>query len=173
MPRVIGTVADLAESWLLRPRLAGAAEMGAAYEACLDATVEASGGAKTQAGIAYSDERRIVLNSRLLVAGRERDRDATLLHECAHILANIHHRRNCRHNQHWRRVMATLGEPAQVGHDIEYLSRKTHAVETWVCGNCDYHYHFVRRPRRRIEECYCRTCGPKRGRLSARGKPTW
>lgn len=134
---------------------------------CLASTVEVSGRAKTQAGIAYTDERRIVLNSRLLLPGRESDRDATLLHECAHILANIHYRRNCRHNQHWRGVMRTLGEPPEVSHEIEYLSRKTHAVATWVCSQCGYAYHFVRRPRRRIDECYCRSCGPKRGRLSA------
>ncbi|MHA1571633.1 MAG: hypothetical protein ACTSWM_07410, partial [Alphaproteobacteria bacterium] len=62
MPNIIGTVAELSEVWSLHRRLSATAAMGAAYEACLAATVEASGRAKTQAGIAYTDEPRIVLN---------------------------------------------------------------------------------------------------------------
>ena len=64
-----------------------------------------------QAGVAYTEERRIVLNAKLLEAGREADRDATFLHECAHILANRRYRARCNHDHRWKRVMEMLGEP--------------------------------------------------------------
>jgi SprT protein len=127
--------------------------------------VEISQRAKTLAGAAYTEQRRIVLNAQLLHAGRERDRNSTFLHECAHVLADLSHGKACRHGRPWREIMSLLGEPAEVGHRLEYLSRKAHARISWVCVACGRKHYFVRKPRRRIEDCYCRRCGPDDGKL--------
>lgn len=165
MPRVLGTVQQVATAWGLIGKLSRARRIGGAYRACLKSTVEVSRRAKTQAGIAYTDERRIVLNAALLQEGREADRDATFLHECAHIIANLRYGWNCRHGARWRRIMALLDEPPEVSHNLAYLSREAMAVVTWVCGACGEVYHFVRQPRRRIQDCYCTVCGPTLGVL--------
>ena len=163
----IGSVAEVAAAWGLSGRLARATRIGRAYEECLACSVEISPRAKVQAGVAYTRERRIVLNARLFEPGREADRDATLLHECAHIISNRRYRARCNHDERWRRVMDMLGEPAQASHRLDYLSREAHAVVAWVCRNCGEAYHFVRPPRRRVTDCYCRHCGPRQGRLDA------
>ena len=163
--RALGSVAEMAADWGLTERLEKAAALGPAFREMLDCGVEISRRAKTLAGAAYSDERRIVLNVALLEQGRESDRDATFLHACAHILADLFHGRPCKHSAAWREVMKLLGEKPAVRHDLSYLSHAAHAVVTWMCENCGDEYHFVRRPRRRASSCYCRTCGPKRGRL--------
>lgn len=162
----IGTVGEVARAWRLESRLRRAGLFGPALERCFDCTVEVSDRAKTVAGTAFTRERRIVLNAALLRIGREADRDATFLHECAHIIANLHRRRDCGHGPAWREVMDALGEPAERCHSIRYLSPKAHAVVTWLCRTCGQEYHFVRRPRRRPENCWCAHCGPRTGRLA-------
>ena len=136
-----------------------------AVREALDCVVEISQRAKTLAGAAYTEQRRIVLNAQLLHAGREPDRNSTFLHECAHILADLTHGKACRHGRAWREVMSLLGEPAEVGHRLEYLSRKAHARISWVCVACGRKHYFIRQPRRRIQDCYCRRCGPDDGQL--------
>ncbi len=163
--RVLGTVADVAAAWGVDARLGAAASLGRAYAACLASTVEVTRRAKTLAGRAYPRQGRIVLNAALLRRGREADRDATFLHECAHVIADVRYRRSCGHDWRWRRVMDMLGLSADVCHDMTYLSPAAHAVVTWMCTNCGQPFHFVRAPRRRIEDCCCRRCGPRRGRL--------
>lgn len=165
MPRVLGTVDEIAIAWDLERRLLGVSHYGTGFTECLKSAVEVSNRSKVQAGAAYTRERRIVLNAALLVAGREADRNSTFLHECAHIIADLRHNRNCRHDSRWQKVMALLGEPPIVRHHIDYISARVHAVVTWSCSNCGEEYHFVRPPRRRIQDCYCRPCGPKRGSL--------
>ncbi|MSP51818.1 MAG: M48 family peptidase [Alphaproteobacteria bacterium] len=167
-PRKLGTVAAVVLAWGLSDRLARAEKIGRGYDECLGARVTSSRRAKVSAGVAYIAERRIVLNAALLTPGHEADRDATFLHECAHIIADVRYQRNCRHGAGWRRVMETLGEPAVAHHAIDYLSHAANAVLTWVCVRCGGEYHFVRRPRRQIDECHCRRCGPKLGRLAVR-----
>lgn len=171
MVRILGTVSELAECWGLHDRLRNLAALGDAYDVCMACRVEASTRARTQAGAAYPQENRIVLNGRLLLDGRESDRDSTFLHECAHIVADVRHGASCGHNSRWQRVMYMLGEPPEVCHDIEYLSRRAHAVAIWTCRNCGMEQHFVRRPRRRVWACYCVKCGPALGRLTASAVP--
>ena len=163
--RVLGSVGELAAAWGLRDRLEQASALGPAFREMLECGVEISRRAKTLAGAAYTEERRIVLNVALLEKGHESDRDATFLHECAHILADLFHGRSCKHSEAWREIMKLLGEKPAVRHELSYLSRAAHAVVTWQCENCDDEYHFVRRPRRRPSSCYCRVCGPERGQL--------
>lgn len=165
MTRVLGTVDEVAIAWDLGERLLRVAHLGHAYTECLRSTVEISSRSKVQAGAAYTRERRIILNAALIVPGHEADRNSTFLHECAHILADLRHGRNCRHDSRWQKVMALLGEPPLVRHHIDYISARAHAVVTWTCSNCGEEYHFVRRPRRRIQDCYCRPCGPDLGSL--------
>ncbi|MFQ5783353.1 MAG: SprT-like domain-containing protein [Alphaproteobacteria bacterium] len=165
MARILGSVALVAAAWGLDGRLARARRIGSGYGECLACTVGISRRGKTLAGKALTPERRIVINSALLIAGREADRDATFLHECAHVIADIRYRAFCRHDWRWRRVMALLGEPARAHHDIACLSPRAHAVVTWVCAHCGEEFHYVRAPRRRIEDCCCRACGPRLGRL--------
>ena len=170
--RVLGTVAEMAVAWGVEPRLLNVSYLGYAYVECLRSTVEVSARSKIQAGAAYTSDRRIVLNAALLGLGREKDRNSTLLHECAHILADLRHGRNCRHDRRWEQMMELLGEEPNVRHRIDYISAKVHAVETWECSNCGEEYYFVRPPRRTIKDCYCRPCGPRRGQLRvARRKP--
>ena len=166
--RVLGSVAEVAASWGLAERLEQARTIGGAYPACLASRVEVSRRARIVAGLAYAHERRIVLNVKLLEPGREADRNSTFLHECAHVLADLRYRRNCRHDTRWRRMMDLVGEPPHVSHRIDYLSRAAHAVATWVCQSCGNEYHFVRKPRRRISDCHCSRCGPTQGRLIAK-----
>ena len=165
MARFLGSVEQVARVWALAGRLARAARIGRAYGECLTSAVEISRRGKTVAGKAYTRDRRIVLNTALLLPGREADRDSTFLHECAHIIADVRYGRDCRHGWHWRRVMDLMGEPPEVQHDFNYLSPKMHAVVTWICTNCGEKFHYVRRPRRRIEESCCGHCGPRRGEL--------
>ena len=136
MARILGNVSELAERWGLIARLRNLAPLGDAYDVCLGCRVEASARSRTQAGAAYPRQNRIVLNDRLLADGRESDRDATFLHECAHVVADVRHGLSCGHNGRWQRVMYLLGEPPEVCHDIEYLSRRAHAVAIWTCTNC-------------------------------------
>ena len=169
MAQLLGTVGEVSRGWGLKERLEGASRIGRAYTECLACTVEASRRALIMAGAAYTEERKIVLNADLLGLGREADRNSTLLHECAHIIANLRYGWNCRHGCRWSRVMALLGEPPEIAHELDYLSRKAKAIVTWVCEACGEEYHYVRMPRRRIEDCYCHTCGPERGRLRIAG----
>lgn len=162
---LLGTVEAVAARWDVMERLALAFSLGPAYEACLAATVEGSPRSKIQAGSANTELRKITLNLALLEPGREPDRNATFLHECAHLLADLAHRRNCRHGKRWKQVMELLGEAPLVNHDLAYLSPKLHARVTWACMACGEEYHYVRKPRRRPQDCYCRHCGPRRGRL--------
>tara|TARA_B100000676_G_scaffold167124_1_gene164216 strand:+ start:2665 stop:3195 length:531 start_codon:yes stop_codon:yes gene_type:complete len=161
----LGTVAEVAEEWLVADRLARAASLGAAYQDCLDSVVEADGRAAVQAGKAWPHDQRIVLHQELLKPGREEDRDSTFLHECAHILADRHYGKPCRHGPLWRATIVMLGELPTTHHEIPYLSRKAHASYIWTCVACGEEYPFVRKPRRRIRDCYCRHCGPDRGVL--------
>ncbi len=163
--RQIGTVRELAERWGLAARLSRAADKGQAFREMLNCVVVVSRRARTLAGAAYTTERRIVLNERLLESGREEDRDATFLHECAHVLADLFHERPCRHDACWRDMMLLLGEVPNVRHRISYLSREANAKITWRCTGCAQAYHYVRRPRRNIKDCCCADCGPERGRL--------
>lgn len=133
--------------------------------ACLACTVEISRRAKTVAGTAYTQQRRIVLNAALLERGREADRDATFLHECAHVIANVRYKRDCGHGQRWRAIMVQLGEPSERCHTLDYLSAREHALVTWACTTCGQEYHFVQQPRRLLENCWCASCGPDIGRL--------
>ncbi|MEX2650326.1 MAG: SprT-like domain-containing protein [Alphaproteobacteria bacterium] len=166
MADTLGTVGELARSWRLEGRLRRAHPYGIAFDRCLDCMVEVSDRAKTIAGTAFTRERRIVLNAALFRTGREPDRNATFLHECAHVIANLSKRRDCGHGPGWREVMDMLGEPADRCHNIRYLSPKAHATVTWLCRSCGQEYHFVRRPRRRPENCWCARCGPRTGRLA-------
>jgi SprT protein len=166
MAEELGSVGELARAWRLKSRLGRAAIYGRALERCLTGSVEVSERSKTIAGTAFTEDRRIVLNAQLFRVGREADRNATFLHECAHIIANCHKRRDCGHGAIWREVMATIGEPADRCHNIRYLSPKAHAIVTWQCRGCGLEYHFVRRPRRRPENCWCAHCGPRQGRLA-------
>jgi SprT protein len=165
--RRIGTVREIAERWGLASRLSRAADLDPAFRDLLDCAVVISRRARTLAGAAYAAERRIVLNARLLERGCEPDRDATFLHECAHVLADLFHERPCRHNDRWREIMRMLGEVPNVRHKIPYLSREANAKIIWRCVACRQAYHYVRRPRRRIEHCYCASCGPRDGWLRA------
>lgn len=155
----------MARDWGLFARLEQAAHMGTAYQDCLDSMVEADGRAAVLAGKAWPSEQRIVLHAELLKEGREADRDATFLHECAHILADRRYGRPCKHGSLWRATIVTLGELPTTHHDIPYLSRAAHAKVVWTCSHCGEAYPFVRTPRRRIQDCYCRHCGPRRGLL--------
>jgi predicted SprT family Zn-dependent metalloprotease len=166
--QMLGTVEEVAARWGVTKRLAEASPLGKAYETCLACSVEANPRSKVQAGSANTELRKITLNLALLEPGREADRNATLLHECAHILADLAHRRNCRHGKRWKEVMELLGEEPAVNHDLAYLSPKLHARVTWVCKACGEEYHYVRGPRRRPQDCYCVRCGPRRGRLRVR-----
>jgi len=163
--RQIGTVREMAERWGLAARLDRAASYGPAFREMLDCVVVVSRRARTLAGAAYAKERRIVLNARLLEQGCEDDRDSTFIHECAHVLADLAHNRPCRHGASWREMMRLLGEVPNVRHRIPYLSREANAKIIWCCGGCAQAYHYVRRPRRRITDCYCADCGPKNGQL--------
>lgn len=163
--RRIGTVREIAEGWGLAARLDRAASYEPAFREMLDCVVVVSRRARTLAGAAYAAERRIVLNARLLEHGRERDRDSTFIHECAHVLADLAHKRSCRHGAGWREMMRLLGEAPNVRHRIPYLSREANAKIIWRCTGCAQAYHYVRRPRRRITDCYCADCGPGQGRL--------
>ena len=165
MVQILGSVGEVATEWGVEDALLNVSHLGYAYVETLRASVEVSERAKIQAGAAYTRERRIVLNGALLVPGHERDRNATFLHECAHILADLKHGRNCRHDWRWEQVMEMLGQDPVVRHKIDYISARAHAVVTWSCENCGEQYYFVRPPRRRIQDCYCRPCGPRRGQL--------
>ena len=161
----LGNVAAVAARWGVAERLARAESFGEAYRACLAGAVEADARAALQAGRAWPRERRILLHRELLRPGREAERDATFLHECAHVLTDLRHGEPCRHGPPWRATMALLGEPSAARHDIPYLSREARARYVWTCAACGEGYPFVRKPRRRIGDCYCRRCGPDRGSL--------
>ena len=161
----LGRVQQVVDLWGLTERLAKASHYGAAYAACLDCRVETSARGKLHAGKAYITERRIVLHRELMPEGREADRDSTFLHECAHILADLRYGRSCKHGPLWRATMVMLGELPTVHHEIPYLSRATHASIVWRCVTCGELYHFLRKPRRRIQDCRCKDCGQEAGRL--------
>ncbi|MBC6439717.1 MAG: SprT-like domain-containing protein [Rhodospirillales bacterium] len=163
--RHLGAVADVAAEWGVAERLYRAESLGAAYHECLASMVEADARAAVQAGKAWPHEQRMVLHRELLKPGREEDRNATFLHECAHILADRHYGKPCKHGPLWRATMVMLGELPVTHHEIPYLSRRAHASCIWTCMNCGEEYPFVRKPRRRIENCYCRHCGPEKGML--------
>ena len=163
--RQIGTVKEIVRAWGLESRLARVSDHDRGLTGCLASTVEISRRAKTVAGTAYTQQRRIVIHAALMKRGREADRDATLLHECAHIIANVQHNVDCGHDNRWRRIMSQLGEPSDRCHTLDYLSAREHAKITWVCKACGQEYHFVRRPRRRLENCWCASCGRENGRL--------
>ena len=163
----LGRVAEVATEWGVADRLARAAHLGQAYHDCLEGLVEADTRAVVLAGKAWPSECRIVLHGELLKPGREDDRNATFLHECAHVLADRRWGRPCKHGPLWRATIVMLGELPTTHHEIPYLSRATRAAVIWTCTSCGETYPFVRKPRRRIRDCYCRHCGPVRGVLVA------
>lgn len=151
--------------WGVAERLERVRHLGDAFGDCLESMVEVDGRASVQAGKAWPADKRILLHTELLKPGREEDRNATFLHECAHILADRRYGRPCKHGPLWRATIVALGELPVIHHDIPYLSRTAHARVVWTCRNCGETYPFLRRPRRRIVDCYCRHCGPQLGVL--------
>ena len=164
--RSIGTVRELSQAWGLDPKLARAQFMGEAFRDCLDSIVVLARRSVVTAGHALPFRQRIALHPALLQPGRECDRNATFLHECAHVLTDRDAGRRCNHGPSWYSTMAVLGEPAEVRHAYPYLSRANHAKWLWVCTSCGHEYPFVARPRRKIDDCHCHLCGLDRGRLA-------
>jgi predicted SprT family Zn-dependent metalloprotease len=97
---------------------------------------------KTTAGMAYNnpgfDGGRIELSQALLARASEAENQETIIHETAHILADMEARRRCVHGPEWRYMMIRLGytNPRRC-HTINTVGlRRKQSIYRVACG-CD------------------------------------
>ena len=121
--------------------------------------------------ISYT-KKLIELHAELLVAGREEERDQTLLHETAHLIVALlypeskrRHSRIKSHGREWKIVMRKLGcQPDRCSnHEFmkEHCAKK--AKLTYACQHCGEEFHAQRRWK--IERKYHPPCGKRVGKL--------
>lgn len=95
----------------------------------------------TCAGLTRYSQRLLELNHRLLKPGREKERNETLLHELAHVLAYRLYRHHG-HGEPWQDIMRRLGisDPYRY-HEYSFLrsSYKKHYI--YECKDCGFQSH--------------------------------
>lgn len=116
----------------------------------------------------YNKKGRIELSSRLWPTTSKSQRVETVIHELAHILADIKHQRDVGHRKEWKSMMAVLGYPnakrchnspvirkkrkkyilacrSCMAHSILDVKTRTQRIKNWhnskytyICGKCNY-----------------------------------
>ncbi len=155
MARTIGTAGDVAFAWGLSGAVAGALRTCRPHDAdirdalaCTEVLV--NGRLTTTAGQAQMWPPLIHLNPSILDPGHEADRDATFLHEVAHIVADRWHllasrRSDGIHGRTWRRIMRNMGQDPVSNHDIAVLkARRAKPVLTYKCRACGQEFDRAR-----------------------------
>ena len=118
-------------------------------------------------------KKQIELHAELLIAGREEERDQTLLHETAHLIIALlypesrkRHSRIKSHGREWKIVMRRLGVPEDrcSDHDFmkEYCIKKAKII--YACQCCEIEIPAQRRWKN-VDRKYHPPCGKKAGRL--------
>lgn len=83
------------------------------------------------------------------------ERKRNILHELAHILANIKLGKRAKHGPHWKAMMRSLGENPQRCHknDTSDLKRKQQRYKMWCPDRCGWSFTFAKARRtRRINQ---------------------
>lgn len=92
---------------------------------------------KTCAGLTRYHSRLIDLNPALLEPGREEERNETILHEIAHVLAYAAFRHHG-HSEEWRDLLAYIGaKTTDRCHQYRFLRGRERRY-AYECKDCDY-----------------------------------
>lgn len=117
----------------------------------------------------YTDK-RIRLHIELLKAGRENDRNDTLLHEIAHMLVRFFwstslFKKVSAHGREWKHVTSLIGGVPERCHDYSYFSelRMAKAKHKYVCMDCGWE-HFTQRELKNIHLRHHSGCTKKANR---------
>ena len=114
---------------------------------------------RTSAGAAHLDERRVVLNPRLL-GENPAELVPTLVHELAHVVVHMWRGRVRPHGPEFRGLMDAVNMPAEATHSLpaDHLrTKRRRYLYLHRCLGCGY--SFISRKVRR--NYYCIACGPK------------
>lgn len=110
----------------------------------------------------------IRLSTKLWKRAEESQRTEIAIHEAAHILANLIHKKNCGHGIHWRATMALLGYPnANRCHSVSTagLRRRNRRYQI-ECPKCSITHKITANLRTRwLRGRQIRICNNCRGRL--------
>jgi predicted SprT family Zn-dependent metalloprotease len=99
---------------------------------------------KTCAGLTRYSQRVIDLHPELLETGREKERDETMLHEVAHVIAYYLFREHG-HGDEWRQIMESMGHPAiERCHHYEFLEGRDRRY-IYECKDCGTRIHRTRK----------------------------
>jgi predicted SprT family Zn-dependent metalloprotease len=119
-------------------------------------------------------DRKIKLHIELLKAGREIDRNDTLLHEIGHMLVKffwgkILSRAPKAHGREWKHVTSLIGGVPERCHDYSYFAdlRMAKAKHKYVCMDCGWE-HFTQRALKNMDKRHHSGCTkkPNGGRLT-------
>lgn len=114
------------------------------------------------AGQCCHTERKIKLHIKLLKAGREGDRNDTLLHELGHMLVKIFWPREKAHGKAWKYVTSMIGGVPERCHDYSYFKdlKIAKANHKYICKDCGYE-HFSQKALKNMDRRYHTGCSRK------------
>jgi len=113
---------------------------------------------RTTLGRAVLEDRRVELNTRLLIEHPE-ELITTFVHELAHVAVYIRYGRVAPHGFEFRTLMCAVGLSPAATHDLPVAHlkrRRPRYLYLHRCSDCGYSF-ITRSVRRNI---YCRACGP-------------
>lgn len=111
---------------------------------------------------------QVELHAELLAAGREEQRNQTLLHETAHVIVGLlfpesrfRHSRVKSHGREWKAVMRQLGrEPKRCSnHDFLHEARAKKAKLMYACQRCEHEMPAQRRKKHSPDLYKHKGCG--------------
>ncbi len=117
-------------------------------------------------------DRKIKLHVELLKAGRENDRNDTLLHEIGHMLVKFFYSSVSQggflrhapkaHGREWKYVISLIGGVPERCHDYSYFAdlRVSKAKHKYVCMDCGWE-HFTQRALKNIDRRHHVGCSKK------------
>lgn len=113
---------------------------------------------RTTLGRAIVEDRRVELNTRLLIEHPE-ELVTTFVHELAHVAVHIRYGAAAAHGFEFRTLMCAVGLSPAATHDLptaHLKCRRSRYVYLHRCSDCGYSF-IMRSVRRNV---YCRACGP-------------
>ncbi|MEE8113879.1 MAG: SprT-like domain-containing protein [Nitrososphaerales archaeon] len=122
---------------------------------------------------------QVELHAELLVAGREEQRDQTLLHETAHVIVGLlfpesrfKYSRVKSHGREWKAVMRQLGRKPDrcSNHDFLHEAAAKKAKLMYACQRCEHEFPAMRRKKHSPSVYKHKGCGGGLYLKSERGR---
>lgn len=83
----------------------------------------------------------VEFNPRLWARATPAERRETVIHEVAHIIANVRHQQSCGHDARWQAVMVELGGSLERCHKVEASDMRLARIEKACPSGCGWTMH--------------------------------